>query len=674
MHFSKRLFLYAVFAFITFAARDIKAIDIVISTPVTTTQTPASGDTVTVTNTGSITLSGNGVNVNTTNVGTITNNGTITANRTGSTANTGVGINLTSNSSVTNGIVNNGTIFGATVGIGTPGNPSNVSIAGGITNRGLIYANTANVASDAPAADSIRGMTLTGGITNTSTGVIKIDNATSSTTQFGILFINSTVSGGINNSGLIKSTGNDGIRIQGGNFSGGITNNAGGSIWSNVFGGIQVMASTTVNGNIDNSGAIEGLSGLLFRSGMSGDILNRSGGTITGSNGNGINIGSTAAATLAGTIDNAGTISGTLNGITMGFAGSRINNGITNSGTITAPTALNLINNGGAFTVANTGNINGAAALGINTLNLNGTTARVTGATSGAGATVNVNGNFTSENTFNFNTFNVNSGGTFVMNNNVTAGAGNFNNAGTLQVDSGKNVSLTGTLNNTGTAIINGDLTTSAMNLSGGATLKGSGSISGSIGGSGSVNPGNSPGILTAGSVNPSSGLSFNFEMTGFDPNFSNVAGSVNDVLRLTAATAFSSVLASGNSVSLYFNQSTINNGEVFTGGFFTDTAADFTSSIQNATFNYYIMGDGSGSAVTYNGQGYYLLSSYLSSVSFTLGTSAVSAPFSSGTVNGFVMNLSASTVPEPSNYALGMIASATMAFVARRRKQKVTA
>jgi hypothetical protein len=70
-----------------------------------------------------------------------------------------------------------------------------------------------------------------------------------------------------------------------------------------------------------------------------------------------------------------------------------------------------------------------------------------------------------------------------------------------------------------------------------GASLSGSGVVR-AISGAGSINPGNSPGILTAPAVDPSGGLSFDFKFTGLDPAYFDASSSGNDVLRLTDLTA----------------------------------------------------------------------------------------------------------------------------------------
>lgn len=205
--------------------------------------------------------------------------------------------------------------------------------------------------------------------------------------------------------------------------------------------------------------------------------------------------------------------------------------------------------------------------------------------------------------------------------------------------------------------------------MNAGATLNGTGVTTGSISGAGSYEPGNSAGILTAASLDPSAGTDFAFEIGGTNPNYGSVTSSTNDVLRITSAsTPFASALGATNNVNVYFNLTSISLGNTFTGGFFTDLASDFQASIANASYNYYYLGDGNGTAVTYNGVGYYSLAAELG-FSMQLSTTAATAAFAGGTVNGRVMTLSTVNVPEPSTYVLGAVATAVAAWCARRRR-----
>jgi hypothetical protein len=223
-----------------------------------------------------------------------------------------------------------------------------------------------------------------------------------------------------------------------------------------------------------------------------------------------------------------------------------------------------------------------------------------------------------------------------------------------------------------GSLVVDGNIATSSgVAIDAGAVLGGSGRVS-TISGAGLVGPGNSPGILTATSVAPAGGLDFGFEFekTGA-AIWATGTASGNDVLRLTAGSSpFTTALGSGNSIDVYLGVTSLSLGDTFQGGFFTDASANFLSSIQNAAFTYYVLGNGAGTAKTYNGQGYYLLdtSFWPSFDTVTVSTvSVASANFADGTVtNGQVMQLV--VVPEPRAIGLAIMGAALAAAVFRRR------
>ncbi len=228
-----------------------------------------------------------------------------------------------------------------------------------------------------------------------------------------------------------------------------------------------------------------------------------------------------------------------------------------------------------------------------------------------------------------------------------------------------------GTWVHSGALVVDGNIAASSgVAIDAGAGLGGTGRVS-TISGAGMVGPGNSPGILTATSVSPSGGLDFAFEFTkNGAPIWATGTASGNDVLRLTATSSpFTTALGSANAVDVYLSATSLALGDTFQGGFFTDASASFLSSIQNAAFTYYVLGNGAGTAKTYNGQGYYLLdtSFWPSFESVTVSTvSVASANFADGTVtNGQVMQLV--VVPEPAAIGLAVLGVALAAVVRRR-------
>lgn len=219
------------------------------------------------------------------------------------------------------------------------------------------------------------------------------------------------------------------------------------------------------------------------------------------------------------------------------------------------------------------------------------------------------------------------------------------------------------------TGRFNGDYATTAVLLNGG-DIEGNGSVK-SIGGLGLVSPGTSPGILTAGSVDPASGIDFAFEFTGTgSPTYGSPAASVNDVLRLTGSTPFTGAIGGGNVVNLFLGVATLSRGDSFDGGFFT--TSDPSAALSGATLAAWVLGDGLGTDTTLNGQGYYSLASYNTLVggtalSVTYASTPTSADFGAGPVGGFVGRVTA--VPEPQAFVLAAVGIAASGWMALRRR-----
>ena len=196
-----------------------------------------------------------------------------------------------------------------------------------------------------------------------------------------------------------------------------------------------------------------------------------------------------------------------------------------------------------------------------------------------------------------------------------------------------------------GELIVDGDISSSAeLIIADYGTLSGSGSVP-LVSGSGLLAPGSSPGILTSPALSPAAGLDFALEFTAAAaPNFGVPNDSINDLIRLTNATPFTTALDISNNVSIYFNISSIENSQQFRGGFFTDSDTDFLASINEASIKYFIA-DPSGS-VSYNGQTY---SEYSGIYLFTLSTPSQSANFGGGTINGKILQIEIE--PDQSQY-----------------------
>ena len=222
-----------------------------------------------------------------------------------------------------------------------------------------------------------------------------------------------------------------------------------------------------------------------------------------------------------------------------------------------------------------------------------------------------------------------------------------------------------GTWVHAGTLLVDGGIgPSSGVSVAAGATLAGTGTTP-TISGAGRVGPGReSPGILTAPSVDPAAGLDFDFEFrkTG-SPSWASGTASGNDVLRLTSgASPFGGLaLSAANVVNIYLDAGPLTVGSTFRGGFFTDRDADFLTSIEGASFAFYLASVSG--TTTHDGVAY---AAYTGPWTFTLSTVAELAALPGGTEPGFILQLVA--VPEPTGWTLVGGAAAVGAVRCRRR------
>ncbi len=239
--------------------------------------------------------------------------------------------------------------------------------------------------------------------------------------------------------------------------------------------------------------------------------------------------------------------------------------------------------------------------------------------------------------------------------------------AGTLQL-SGSNTYAGGTDLTQGRLLVNGSIAGGAT-IAAGAELGGSGSVGGTLSGAGLIGPGSSPGITTATAVDPSGGLGFAFELTSAgSPAYGTPAASVNDVLRLTGATPFTASLGAANAIDVYF-LGDIAKDDLFRGGFYLDVGGDFTTSVADATYTYWVSGNGAGTDTTYNGQGFYSLANYDPQLWITTEIVAEVGDFGSGPINGSVMQFT--VVPEPSTALLAITFVGCTGLLRRLRREK---
>ena len=215
------------------------------------------------------------------------------------------------------------------------------------------------------------------------------------------------------------------------------------------------------------------------------------------------------------------------------------------------------------------------------------------------------------------------------------------------------------------TGRFNGDYSTTAVLLTGGA-VEGNGNVK-SIGGLGLVSPGTSPGILTAESVDPASGIDFAFEFTATGaPTYNAPAASVNDVLRLTGATPLTGLFTSNNSIDIYLAVTSLAQNDTFQGGFFT--LGDPAAALASASVQAWVLGDGNGTAAYLNGKGFYALAQFDPTLSLSVSVAAVTADFGSGGVAGYVTQFTA--VPEPGTLLLAACGLALAAWQTRSRRR----
>jgi len=381
---------------------------------------------------------------------------------------------------------------------------------------------------------------------------------------------------------------------------------------------------------------------------------------------------------------NTTTLTGKLN-IASSLSPSAANSGST--------TALNL-----NATAASS--VSGNMTFGANTTNTwsvsSGVTMAVSGILSGSGASFVKNGSglltlsgsntYTGTTTISGGTLSVGNGGTSgalagnVVNNaalifnrsNDLIYAGAVSGSGGLEKLGAGKLTLTGSSGYTGATTVtagvlavNGQIS-SAVTVATGAMVGGSGMISGALSGAGTVSPGNSPGILTAGQFDATGGLDAAFEFMALAPVYNDSSASLNDVLRLTSGTPIVGTLTGGNLIDVYFNVNSIATGDTFEGGFFTELSAGaLLSAVENATFTYWIK-DNAGST-SFNGVSYSPLSSLPSITGVTVQTANVTRTFAGGSVSGSVTQFV--IVPEPGALTLAVGGVVAAAWVIRRRR-----
>jgi len=283
-------------------------------------------------------------------LGTFVNDGVIISNVAGD------GINA-NGSSLLGGIVNTGVISGTSDGIDLEA----VTLAGGINNSGTINAGDAGIEIDSAtlfAGGIINTGTIAGGngiaVTGNSIFSDGIDNQAGGLIQgdgsAGIVaFAGTTFDGGIRNAGHISGgEGGIGINIASDLFEDGIQNVAGGTIDGDANIAVNIVGASFTGGLL-NQGAITstGAGAVVIDGGeFAGGVDNQ--GNIFATGGTALYIGATS---FAGPVTNSGSITSTTTGIQID---TFIGDGVSTSGTIVAPTAIDMASVSGV-TITQTG-------------------------------------------------------------------------------------------------------------------------------------------------------------------------------------------------------------------------------------------------------------------------------------------------------------------------------
>lgn len=339
--------------------------------------------------------------------GGLGNSGTISATATDRDA---TGIRLAPRSSITGGLLNDGTInvsFNSGSAYGIDIDAAEIS-GTAIENRGVITVHRGGVVDPFAQGIGISFRDIHGGIMTApiiNAGTVTVDGGDGSV--FGLYLQTSSVISSVTNEfgATIDVRSNrfaHGVFVQlASNLTHGLFNHGTISATADGLGlravGVRSGAGSDIDQGVVNSGLITARAvveahGILVveQSKISGGVVNS--GTIEASGGAiGAGISVSQQSDIAGGVTNSGVISGdsaggSAHGIVVD-SDSMISGGIINSGTISGTTySLNLQNTTQAFTIENSGTLNGDVALGINSLVLDGSDVTVNGVVSGTSA------------------------------------------------------------------------------------------------------------------------------------------------------------------------------------------------------------------------------------------------------------------------------------------------
>ena len=476
-------------------------------------------------------------------VGDVTNNGALAFNRsdaivfggavsgTGALTQLGAGTTtLTGANSYTGGT----TISAGTLQIGNGGTAG--SIVGEVTNNGALAFNRSDTVTFGGAVSGTGSLiqsgtgttTLTG--TNTYAGSTTISNGTLQIGDGGT--IGTLGTGAVTNNAALAFNRSDALSVA--NLITGT-----GSLAQNGTGTTILTADSSYTGGTTISAGTLQIGDGGTTGGIVGDVTNNS----------------SLAFNRADAVTFGGTISGTGSLVQLGAGITTLTGANTYSGGTTISAGTLEVGNGGTTGALGTGAVTNNAALRFNrsdTLTIANIISGTGSVTQfGTGTTILTGTNtYTGGTTISNGTLQIGNGGTtgsiagdvfnsgsliFNRSDSLTFG-GSISGSGGVAKDGTGTLALSGastysgsTIVNAGTLLVNGSLGTTAVSVSNGATLGGIGSIAGNVtlDSGATLAPGTSPGTLTVGSLNLSSGSILDYEL-GVP---SVVGGGVNDLV-----------------------------------------------------------------------------------------------------------------------------------------------